>query len=68
MTKQMAKTLYDIEQNPELIPNVIPKGSLVELIREVEHVDFYSGKGYIIFWEEKAYADVVDISRVELIG
>ncbi|KZR58345.1 hypothetical protein [Pseudobacillus badius] len=62
-----AKLLFDIEQASELVPNVIPKGTTVEVIREVKHQDFLSGKGYIIFWPEKAYADVVDSSRLEFI-
>ena len=64
---RMARTLFDIEQSPHLIPNIIPKDSLVEVIREVEHPDFYSGKGYLIFWKEKCYSDVVDSSRLEFI-
>lgn len=67
MKKQMAITLYAIKQSPELVPNEIPVGKLVEVVREVEHKDFYSGKGYLIFWEEKCYADVVDKSRLEFI-
>lgn len=63
----MAKLLFDIQQAPELLPNIIPKGTLVEVIREVEHQDFWSGKGYIIFWSEKAYADVVDRSRLQFL-
>lgn len=65
MGKKMAKLLFDIQQASELIPNVIPKGTMVEVIREVEHQDFFSGKGYIIFWSEMAYADVVDASRLK---
>jgi hypothetical protein len=65
MKKQMAETLFDIKQSPELIPNVLPKGVLVEVVREVDHKDFYSGKGYLIFWEQKAYADVVDSSIIK---
>lgn len=67
MKKQMAVTLYPIQQSPELVPDEIPVGAIVEVVREVEHKDFYSGKGYLILWEEKCYADVVDISRLEFI-
>lgn len=67
MQKKMAITLYAIKQSPELIPNEIPSGVTVEVLREVEHVDFYSGKGFLIFWEEKCYADVVDGSRLKFI-
>lgn len=62
----MARLLYDIPQAPELQPNIIPKGVSVEVVREVEHPDFFSGKGYLIFWAEKAYADVVDASRLHV--
>lgn len=64
--KLMGELLCDIKQSPELIPNFIPKGTSVEIIRKVEHHDFYSGKGYVIYWEEKAYADVVDVSRIKI--
>lgn len=68
MKKRMAITLYPIKQSPGLIPDEIPVGELVEVVREVQHKDFYSGKGYLIFWEEKCYADVVDTSRLEFIN
>lgn len=65
MEKRYAEVLMDIAQSPELVPDHIPKGVVVEIIREVEHADFHSGKGYIVYWKEKAYADVVDKSRLK---
>lgn len=67
MTKQMGTLLLAIRQDPMLNPNEIPKGATVEILRTVEHEDFYSGKGYVILWHEKCYADVVDTSRVTLL-
>ncbi|MCR8980910.1 hypothetical protein [Brevibacillus laterosporus] len=64
---KFAITLCAIEQSPKLTPDVIPKGVKVEILRMVEHGDFYSGTGYIIFWPEQCYADVVDVSRVKII-
>ncbi|MCR8982649.1 hypothetical protein [Brevibacillus laterosporus] len=58
---KFAITLCAIEQSPKLTPDVIPKGVKVEILRMVEHGDFYSGTGYIIFWPEQYYADVVDV-------
>ena len=63
--KQMAKTLHDVQQSPELTPNIIPKGAAVEVLREVKHDDFHSGTGYIIYWEPKAYSSVVDTSVLD---
>lgn len=65
--KKLAETICDIPQAPELVPNVIPKGTVVEVIREIEHKDFFSGTGYLILWVDKAYADVVDVSRLKFI-
>lgn len=67
MKKRFAETLNEINQAPYLIPNSIPKGTIVEVIREVKHKDFWSGTGYLIFWEDVAYADVVDGSRLKFI-
>lgn len=67
MGTNRAITLFDIGVSPELIPSCIPKGVEVEVLREVKHKDFYSGTGYIIFWKEKCYADVVDTSILEFI-
>jgi len=67
MAKQLAVLLYDVGQAPELIPNIIPQGTEVEVLRKVKHKDFVTGIGYIIFWEEKAYADCVDQTCLKFI-
>lgn len=67
MKPRFARVLDDITQCPQLVPDHIPMGSQVEILREVKHKDFYSGKGYVILWHEKCYADVVDVSKLEFL-
>lgn len=49
-----------------MVPNMIPEGTQVEILREIDDKCFYSGSGYVIYWEDFCFAYVIDRARVSL--
>ena len=49
-----------------IVPHEIPEGTKVEVLKVIENNSFFSGKGYVIYWDDFCFAYVVDSARVSL--
>lgn len=65
--KVFGTMLSNVHLGALMVPNMIPAGTKVEILKEIDDNCFYSGKGYVIYWEDFCFAYVTDRARVSII-